>query len=362
MFLKPQLCCKLGDQSYRHGDAHFFDLHPPFSRLLHYYASTFLDAPECAYTKHMAFAECDMWQMRAVPCALGTLLVPLAYAAARGHGCGPTGGLAAAFLVGSDAMFFALSRIHLLDMVTLATVAATVVAHARLLRAVAAPPEGDAGSGGSSQWASKAWKLLWLVARVGAWLGLAVSSKFGAAAPTAVWCVATLGLACADGAIRRCRWAGEAEASAAAAAAVAVGATAAATAAGKEGSGVQTQDMQQRQRRLRWRPRLWWWAREVGRWLLLSGALAASSLGVYVALLAWHFSLIPWKGPEDGSYAVYSLTKKRLGGVALDGFLDQWAERLVLSLDYSPGSSVGLFAKVAEFTMEQVYYYVQLDG
>jgi dolichyl-phosphate-mannose--protein O-mannosyl transferase len=37
---------------YRHSDAHFFDLHPPFGRLLQFnLAVNVLGAPECMYTK-----------------------------------------------------------------------------------------------------------------------------------------------------------------------------------------------------------------------------------------------------------------------------------------------------------------------
>jgi|MDSY01.1.fsa_nt_gb dolichyl-phosphate-mannose--protein O-mannosyl transferase len=37
---------------YRHGNEYFFDLHPPFGRLVQYYVGVVaLGAPECMYTK-----------------------------------------------------------------------------------------------------------------------------------------------------------------------------------------------------------------------------------------------------------------------------------------------------------------------
>jgi hypothetical protein len=329
--------------NYRHGEAHFFDLHPPAARLLHYYvAAVGLGAPECAYAKDMAkYVECDMWQMRAVPCLLGTLLVPLAYAAARAHGGSPAAGLAASGFVAFDALFFSLSRVHLLDMVTLFSIAATVACHARVVRLAAAgpPPQRhpQQPADGATWWpvpsASARWDLGW-AGKVAGWLaldgiclGCAVSSKFGAAVPTALWCVATLALACADNSGLRSQRRRRGATS---------GAGAPGGAAGGGAGGA---------------------AGAAGWFFLLCGGLGASALAVYASLLAWHFALVPWKGPEEGSYAVFALTKRRLAGLPLDGWLDSMAERLILALDYGGPEGKGgpgLWGKVAEFTMEQV--------
>ena len=281
---------------YRNGN-HFFDLHPPFSRLLHYYVADFLGAPHCEYTKEMSWTECDMWQMRTVPLVLGTLLVPLTFLGARAHGSSVAGSLAGAALLASDSLFFAISRIHLLDVVTATMVAVVIAIHARLCGRL------DGTASKEPRWLQE---VAVLAAMDGAALGMAISSKFGVAVPTAVWCVLTLSLAAVHG------WC--------------------------HGQRLRT---------------------------------AATNLAATVAVLTWvalatyifvlwvHFSLIPWKDPEEGSYTAFALSKKRITGVPFTAF-DRGAEAIVLRFDYV-GNIGGTTEKILEFTLEQVYYYLLLD-
>mmetsp|Transcript_16222 Transcript_16222/g.37586 ORF Transcript_16222/g.37586 Transcript_16222/m.37586 type:complete len:178 (-) Transcript_16222:206-739(-) len=136
----------------------------------------------------MAWVECDMWQMRAVPLALGTLLVPFTHCACRLHGASQVGGLVAAFFVATDTLFFALSRTHLSDVVVCLFIAATVACHAALLRAVKAeacqPPRRPTGRRPFFftpffRDLMSAPKIPLLVLVDGICLGLAISAKFG---------------------------------------------------------------------------------------------------------------------------------------------------------------------------------------
>ena len=338
---------------YKHGEW-FFDLHPPLARLLHYYvAVVLLGAPDCAYNKDMAWVECDMWQMRSVPCALGTLLVPLFYGAARQHGASRGAALAGASLVACEPMFFALSRVHLLDMVALACVALVVNLHARLLRCVSdststtpyqgapdlgAPKQDSSSSSEASSSATRGeeefnsssylWRwlqMLALLALDGVALGCALASKFGVALPTAIWCAACLVLACVDAGRR--------------------GATPLGAAA--------TQS------------EVCWFA------AALVVGLAVITCATYIGLLVWHFSLLPLKPKEEGSYAAFALTKKHLAAESSSSngsgssssslsWLDGLAEQLLLSLNYdcsdaSNDLSCSVWARMAEFTTEQVH-------
>jgi len=327
---------------YKRGEW-FFDLHPPLARLLHYYvAGVLLGAPDCAYNKEMAWVECDMWQMRSVPCALGTLLVPLFYGAARQHGASRSAALAGACLVACEPMFFALSRVHLLDMVALAYVALVVNLHARVIRCVSDTASNssplrnspvskssssltDASSRSDCNGSSNEWRWLQLLALLsldGIALGCALASKFGVALPTAVWCAACLVLACADAGRRGC------------------------TPLGAAATG----------------PEVCCFA------AALVAGLAIITCATYLGLLAWHFSLLPLKPKEEGSYAAYALTKKHLAsGSSLSNgsgssglsWVDKFAEQLLLSLNYdcsdaSTDVSCSVWARMAEFTMEQV--------
>jgi hypothetical protein len=85
----------------------------------------------------------------------------------------------------------------------------------------------------------------------------------------------------------------------------------------------------------------------------------------------WHFSLLPLKPKEEGSYAAFALTKKHLAAESSSSngsgssssslsWLDGLAEQLLLSLNYdcsdaSNDLSCSVWARMAEFTMEQVH-------
>mmetsp|Transcript_29757 Transcript_29757/g.60806 ORF Transcript_29757/g.60806 Transcript_29757/m.60806 type:complete len:600 (+) Transcript_29757:6-1805(+) len=293
---------------YHTGSEHFFDVHPPFSRLLQFYASRILGYDgDCAYSKDMKWVDCDMWAMRAVPCLLGTLLVPMAYLGCRLNGSSPHGAITAALFISTETLFFSLSRIHLLDAYTTFCIAAVVVLHAAFLRCISRHLRGTSWA------AAPVFKLCFLVLADGVALGAAVSSKFGVAAPTAIWCVVCNFLACFDG-FRTLAPAPFAERA----------------------------------------------ARSFASFAVFSGFLAMVSIATYLGLLAWHFALIPWKGTEDGSYTAYALTKKQLSGQSLSAF-DRAAESVLLGIDFEHNSG-GVLEQILEFTMEQVYYYTLLDG
>ena len=310
---------------YRHGNEYFFDLHPPFGRLVQYYVGVVaLGAPECMYTKDMQFVECDMWQMRIVPCVCGTLLVPLSYAIARLHGASPVGGVCAAFFIAADNMLLTLSRIHLLDIVTVFSIALTVFCHARFLRcadcvifsSVFAPRHLDKHKRQLSvcprlSLSALIQGLVWLILD-GACLGCAVSSKFGVAAPTAIWCVLCNGLACWQWSCHRHLQ----------------------KPAPENGRALRVLSSY------------------VVLFVFLTSILAAVALLEYFVLLAWHFSLIPWKNVETGSYASYLFTKKRVSAEAMTP-LDLIFEAFLLRyVDYD-GNRHGIYDKVVDFTIDQ---------
>lgn len=292
---------------YHSGSEHFFDVHPPFSRLLQYYGSLALGYDgSCAYSKHMAWTECldSMWAMRAVPCALGTLLVPLAYAGCRLHGSSARGALVAALLVATESLFFALSRIHLLDVYTTFCIASVVVLHAAFLRCTF-PPHSTTSFTPTGAGCCRLLLVVFLLVADGVMLGAAVSSKFGVAAPTAVWCVACNGLACFNSVV---------VSSSAQPVVVAEVATAktttqsTATPTARNGSSRSDNNSDNSNNGDNSRnasnnniiininnSSL---AHLLYKFLVVSGCLALVAMGTYLALLAWHFALIPWKGAE----------------------------------------------------------------
>jgi|MDSY01.1.fsa_nt_gb hypothetical protein len=272
----------------------------------------------------MQFVECDMWQMRIVPCVCGTLLVPLSYAIARLHGASPVGGVCAAFFIAADNMLLTLSRIHLLDIVTVFSIALTVFCHARFLRcadcvifsSMFAPRHLDKHKRQLSvcprlSLSALIQGLVWLILD-GACLGCAVSSKFGVAAPTAIWCVLCNGLACWQWSCHRHLQ----------------------KPAPENGRALRVLSSY------------------VVLFVFLTSILAAVALLEYFVLLAWHFSLIPWKNVETGSYASYLFTKKRVSAEAMTP-LDLIFEAFLLRyVDYD-GNRHGIYDKVVDFTIDQ---------
>jgi hypothetical protein len=86
--------------------------------------------------------------------------------------------------------------------------------------------------------------------------------------------------------------------------------------------------------------------------VFLTSILAAVALLEYFVLLAWHFSLIPWKNVETGSYASYLFTKKRVSAEAMTP-LDLIFEAFLLRyVDYD-GNRHGIYDKVVDFTIDQ---------
>ena len=336
--------------NYRLGKDHFFDLHPPFSRLLQYFIGVFyLQAPECAYSKDMHFVECDMWQMRLLPCILGTLLVPLTYATLRLHRASQAGALFGAFLVASDNMFFTLSRIHLMDMITMFSIATVAYFHERFLRSVdrvmglwlpndimveQREPNRD-----QSLSMAMAEALLW-VCCCGACLGCAVSSKFGVAGATAIWCVVS------NGAIFW-RWWRLCNRSASCDSAESEKRET------RDNSGSESRDTQHRCRGF--------YRSFLGLFIALTSLLAIVAFSVYFAFLVCHFSFIPWKDAETGSYASYALTKKRISAEPFS-LIDRFFESFLLRYVNFSGENPHSWCKIVEYTIEQYYYYVLLDN
>ncbi|EOD40336.1 hypothetical protein EMIHUDRAFT_222774 [Emiliania huxleyi CCMP1516] len=104
-----------------HQRAYFFDVHPPLAKLAMYrvaLALGFRGAASCPYESTEPFAaECDLAPQRLLPALCGTAMVPVAFITARAAGLSRASSLLAAYLVLSDNLFLALSRLHLNDII-----------------------------------------------------------------------------------------------------------------------------------------------------------------------------------------------------------------------------------------------------
>jgi len=124
-----------------HQRAYFFDVHPPLAKLAMYrvaLALGFRGAASCPYESTEPFAaECDLAPQRLLPALCGTAMVPVAFITARAAGLSRASSLLAAYLVLSDNLFLALSRLHLNDIILALLVSLT---HLAALSATRAPP------------------------------------------------------------------------------------------------------------------------------------------------------------------------------------------------------------------------------
>ena len=249
-----------------------FDLHPPLLKMVYHAVSRALGhggRADCGYGASDPFVadhtvpyeKCSMWQLRATPAVCGALLVPTYLLTVRRLGVRWGAATLGTALLLCDNMFFALSRLHMLDMGTVFLVALTILC---ALGAQDASARGGAG-------APRAACLLLLN---GLLLGLALASKFAMALPTVAW-LGAQNLA----ALRSRAHDAAAEAS-----------------AGGEGTALRT---------------LLWLAvdcaiRGVG---LLGGALAA-----YLGVLTLHFSSIPMQQWKSEHYTAAGPPYDDLGG------------------------------------------------
>jgi predicted membrane-bound dolichyl-phosphate-mannose-protein mannosyltransferase len=288
-----------------------------------------------------------MWQMRLVPCMFGTLLVPGTYYIVRLYGTSRAGSICAAFFVATDNMMFTLSRIHLLDILALCSIAAVVYCHARclmcaenVLAKVLTAERRESYTGlkiialSLAVLQGSGWLLL-----TGVSLGGSVSSKFGIAVPTAMWCILRNGMACARWACCCATRGGlviHRQNHEAISTVPLIGAGKSCSILGTSyGNAVATSS-----------------ARALLLFTGMTASLAATALLMYWALLVLHFSLIPWKNAESGSYASYALTKKRVSAELMTR-MDRFFEALVLGYIDFRANSHGVCDKVVDFTIDQ---------